>query len=53
MSKDNDKVVQTEPADREYLGNSDKGKIFIFDDMEVECFYGNLPIEKILAEVCK
>lgn len=54
MNKDSEKGVQTEPTDnREYLGNSEKGRTFTFDDIQVECFYGELPIEKILAEVCK
>lgn len=56
MEKDNEKVVvteKTEPANREYLGNDIHGRLFTFDDMNVECFYGDLPIGKILAEVCK
>lgn len=33
--------------------NANDSRSYIFDDIEVECIYGTLPIAKILAEVCK
>ena len=33
--------------------NANDSRSYIFDDIEVECIYGTLPIAKIFAEVCK
>ena len=52
INNDNTVIDNTaEPTIREYLGN--EGRSYTFDDIEVECCYGDMPISKILAEVCK
>ncbi len=33
--------------------NSNDSRSYTFDDIEVECIYGTLPITQIFAEVCK